>query len=34
VTPGICGASFLKKIDAETQRWAKVVKATGFVAAD
>ena len=32
VTPGVCGASFLKKMDNESARWARVVKATGFVA--
>ncbi len=32
VTPGLCGAAFLKKMEAETARWARVVKATGFVA--
>lgn len=32
VTPGICGDAFLKKMEAETVRWGRVVKATGFVA--
>ena len=32
VTPGVCGPAFLKKMEAETQRWGRVVKATGFVA--
>jgi tripartite-type tricarboxylate transporter receptor subunit TctC len=32
VSPNICGASFVTKINAETQRWARIVKATGFVA--
>lgn len=32
VTPGVCGAVFLKKMEAETVRWGRVVKATGFVA--
>ncbi|NML47404.1 tripartite tricarboxylate transporter substrate binding protein [Ramlibacter sp. G-1-2-2] len=32
VTPGICGEPFLKKMEAETVRWGRIVKATGFVA--
>lgn len=34
VTPGICGDAFLKKINEETERWDRVVKATGFVATE
>lgn len=33
-SPGVCGDAFMKKMAQETQRWAGVVKATGFVAAD
>jgi tripartite-type tricarboxylate transporter receptor subunit TctC len=32
VTPDVCGARFLRVIESETTRWARVVKATGFVA--
>lgn len=32
VTPDVCGQGFVKKMEAETARWARVVKATGFVA--
>jgi tripartite-type tricarboxylate transporter receptor subunit TctC len=32
VSPNICGSTFASKINAETQRWAGIVKATGFVA--
>lgn len=32
VSQGICGERFLAKMDQETARWARVVKATGFVA--
>ena len=31
-TPALCGDVFLKKMIAETDRWARIVKATGFVA--
>ncbi|MDO9435545.1 tripartite tricarboxylate transporter substrate binding protein [Hydrogenophaga sp.] len=31
-TPGVCGDVFLKKMNEETVRWARIVKATGFVA--
>lgn len=31
-TPGVCGQAFSSLIEAETVRWARVVKATGFVA--
>ncbi|RYF64540.1 MAG: tripartite tricarboxylate transporter substrate binding protein, partial [Comamonadaceae bacterium] len=34
VTPGVCGDAFMKKMTTETERWGRVVKATGFVAAD
>jgi tripartite-type tricarboxylate transporter receptor subunit TctC len=34
VSPGVCGDAFMKKINVETERWARVVKATGFVATD
>lgn len=34
VTPGVCGDAFLKKINEETERWARVVKATGFSASE
>ena len=34
VAQGVCGDAFLKKINVETERWGRVVKATGFVAAD
>ncbi|QJW83245.1 tripartite tricarboxylate transporter substrate binding protein [Ramlibacter terrae] len=34
VSPGVCGDAFLKKMNGETERWGRVVKATGFVAAD
>ena len=33
-TPGVCGDAFLKKMNNETQHWARVVKATGFAAAE
>lgn len=32
VSRGICGEKFLAKMDQESVRWARVVKATGFVA--
>jgi tripartite-type tricarboxylate transporter receptor subunit TctC len=32
VAPDMCGEKFQAKVGAETERWAKVVKATGFVA--
>ncbi|MFT3718563.1 Bug family tripartite tricarboxylate transporter substrate binding protein [Pseudorhodoferax sp.] len=31
-SPGICGDAFLAKITAESARWARIVKATGFAA--
>lgn len=31
-SPGVCGDKFLAKMNAETDRWGRVVKATGFVA--
>lgn len=34
VSPGVCGDAFLKKMARETEGWARVVKATGFVAAE
>jgi tripartite-type tricarboxylate transporter receptor subunit TctC len=30
VSQGICGVAFLKKINEETNRWSRIVKATGF----
>jgi tripartite-type tricarboxylate transporter receptor subunit TctC len=33
-TPGICGGAFQKKIENETQRWARIIKATGFSAVE
>jgi tripartite-type tricarboxylate transporter receptor subunit TctC len=32
VSQGVCGDAFLKKMNQETERWGRVVKATGFVA--
>ena len=32
VSQSLCGVTFASKIDEETQRWARIVKATGFVA--
>ncbi|MBA4329166.1 MAG: hypothetical protein C0428_13135 [Polaromonas sp.] len=32
VTPGICGDRFLKNMEAESVRWGRVIKASGFVA--
>jgi tripartite-type tricarboxylate transporter receptor subunit TctC len=32
VSQNLCGVTFASKIDEETQRWAGIVKATGFVA--
>lgn len=32
VSPDLCGDKFLKKMEQETVRWARIVKATGFVA--
>ncbi len=32
VSPDLCGDKFLKKMEQETGRWARIVKATGFVA--
>ena len=32
VSKDLCGDMFLGKISRETERWARVVKATGFVA--
>lgn len=32
VAPDVCGERFLKGMEAETARWSRVVKATGFVA--
>lgn len=29
---GICGDSFVAKMNQETERWARIIKATGFVA--
>jgi tripartite-type tricarboxylate transporter receptor subunit TctC len=29
-TPDVCGASFLEKMSRETDRWSRIVKATGF----
>ncbi|HEY8357294.1 MAG TPA: tripartite tricarboxylate transporter substrate binding protein [Ramlibacter sp.] len=34
VSQGVCGEAFLKKMNVETERWGRVVKATGFVATD
>ena len=31
-TPDVCGATFLEKMNRETDRWARIVKATGFSA--
>jgi len=33
-TPDVCGNVFLDKINRETERWARVVKATGFSATE
>jgi tripartite-type tricarboxylate transporter receptor subunit TctC len=33
-SPDICGSTFLEKMNRETDRWARVVKATGFSALD
>ncbi|MEY2769788.1 MAG: hypothetical protein RIQ38_207 [Pseudomonadota bacterium] len=33
-SPDICGSAFLEKMNRETDRWARVVKATGFSALD
>lgn len=32
VTPDVCGDKFLRKMTLETERWGRIVKATGFVA--
>lgn len=32
VSQGVCGDAFLKKMNQETARWGRIVKATGFVA--
>lgn len=32
VSPDLCGDKFLQKINRESERWARIVKATGFVA--
>lgn len=32
LTPGICGDRFLKNMEAESVRWGRVIKASGFVA--
>jgi len=32
VTPNICGERFLKNMEAESVRWGRVIKASGFVA--
>lgn len=34
VSPNVCGERFLKKMNDETERWGRIVKATGFVAAE
>ncbi len=34
VSQDICGDKFLKKMDQEADRWARIIKATGFVAND
>lgn len=34
VSQGVCGNAFLKKINDETNRWGRIVKATGFTAAE
>lgn len=31
-TPGMCGEKFLRFIESDSARWARIVKATGFVA--
>jgi len=31
-TPDICGTAFMEKMSRETERWARIVKATGFAA--
>jgi tripartite-type tricarboxylate transporter receptor subunit TctC len=33
-TPDVCGAPFLAKMNQETERWARIVKATGFSAVE
>jgi hypothetical protein len=30
--PNLCGDKFLQKMNQESARWARIVKATGFVA--
>jgi tripartite-type tricarboxylate transporter receptor subunit TctC len=32
VSPDVCGDKFLAKVNQESERWARIVKATGFVA--
>lgn len=32
VSPDLCGDKFLQKMNRESERWARIVKATGFVA--
>jgi tripartite-type tricarboxylate transporter receptor subunit TctC len=32
VSHNLCGVTFASKIDEETLRWSRIVKATGFVA--
>ncbi len=33
-TPDVCGEVFMKRIQADTSRWGRIVKATGFTAND
>ena len=33
-SPDICGAAFLAKMNQESERWARIVKATGFSAVE
>jgi tripartite-type tricarboxylate transporter receptor subunit TctC len=33
-TPDLCGEAFLAKMNAETERWGRLVKATGFSAVE
>jgi tripartite-type tricarboxylate transporter receptor subunit TctC len=32
VSPDVCGDKFLAKVNLDSERWARLVKATGFVA--
>ena len=32
VSPDVCGVKLLAKVNEESESWARIVKATGFVA--